>query len=154
MNKLNRRNFIALAPLALGGCNWSSIQASINTDATKLRQIAAAIDAAVAKGDAAIVAAAPQIAADIQTVCNVCIAVNNLTQAAVNLGQISPNKAAVKTLAALAASPIVQSEANGTLTGQNPLTIATGVLQAVAAVKAANSKITAVAAVSAPTAGS
>lgn len=137
-----RRSFLAGIPaLALGGCNLGQVSATLNQDLVKARAMAQAMEAAISKGAAAIVAAAPQIAQDCQTAANVCIMVNSLAQSAVSLGQLSASSVAVKDLNAVASSSIVQSAGNGTIP-TNPLTVATQILQVVAAVKAANSKVT------------
>ena len=134
------------APL-LGGCSLlQKIGVTINTDAAKLRAMATAIDNAIVNGANALQSAAPVIAADFQTASNVLIAVNSLTQTAVSLGQLPATKQAVRDLNALATSPAVVNAANGTLPSQ-PLTLATQLLQTIAAITAVNRKVTATAAV-------
>ena len=155
---LTRRQALlgGVACLPLAGCTGQQLAATINSIAARIKTIAAAIDAAVVRGVSAIAAAAPTISADIQAVCNVAICLNNLAQSAVSLSLLDMSKNTVKTcvvnLNAFATSQAVQAEANGTLTGQNPLALATSCLQLAASLKGANSKLTATAAVASTTA--
>ena len=112
---------IFLAPVALAGCTVTGVEMAFNTSAGRLRSMAAAMEKAIAQGVAGIQAAAPQIALDIVTACNIVIALNDLAQSAVSLGAIPSTKSAVVALNTLANSAIVtQTAAGATPPGRRP----------------------------------
>lgn len=139
---------VVLAALFLtaGLSSCQQIQVSFNADSARLRAMASAFEVAAAGDVAAIQAAAPRIAADIQTAANVLLDINSIAQAAVSSGLVPATRQSIRDLNALASSPTLAAAANGTLPS-SPVTLAAQILQTYAAVKSASAGITATAAV-------